>query len=183
MGAKNRSLAITLVSLCVLIVLGWLPLGETKLGENATLTDVKHSAEIRSGTSDTWRITVYNNNCSENDTGNARFFLEFYLEDKLYFDEYNSTAYKTWPCAKGETVTYNFRISGLSATRPISNDFRINLYSFCDNTARLEDTTSFRIGVTVLIPLQHIYATGYLAAYLIAFFLLLAYDHVTGLED
>jgi hypothetical protein len=121
-------------------------------------------------------------NCSENDQGAARFFFKFYSDNELWFDEYNSTRYRTWSCSKGSAATHQYEINPWSPIQPITHDTRIELYWYRDGTAHLEDTASFTVTVTLLIPLQHILATGYLAAYLIACFLLLSYDYVAGLE-
>jgi hypothetical protein len=182
---KTRSLTfLTLAAfLSVLIVLSIASPVKSEIGEQqAKFTQVIHSARIRAGTRDTWIFTVFNVNCSENDQGPARFFFRFYADNELWFDEYNSTRYGTWSCSKGSTVSRHYDINPWNPIQPITHDTRIELYWYSDGTAHLEDTAPFAVTVTLHIPLQHILATGYLAAYLIACFLLLSYYYVAGLE-
>jgi len=182
---KTRSLTfLTLAAfLSVLIVLTIASPAKSEIGEQqAKFTQVIYSARIHAETRDTWTFTVFNVNCSENDQGAARFFLRFYADNELGLDEYNSTRYTTWSCSKGSTVARHYSINPWNPIQPITHDTRIELYWYSNGTAHLEDTASFTFAVTLHIPLQHILATGYLAVYLIACFLLLSYYHVAGLE-
>jgi hypothetical protein len=169
--------------LSVLIALSIASPAKSEIGEQqAKFTQVINSARIRAGTRDTWTFTVFNVNCSENDQGAARFFFRFYADNGLWFDEYNSTRDGTWSCSKGSTVSRRYDIDPWNPIQPVTHDTRIELYWYSDGTAHLEDTASFTVTVTLRISLQHILATGYLAAYLIACFLLLSYYYVAGLE-
>jgi hypothetical protein len=181
--ARNLALLTLVVFLSVLVVLSLESSAALGTEEDAKLTQVEYSARIRATTSDTWRFTVYNANCSENDQGVARFFFEFYVDNELWFDEYNATQYRTWNCSKGSTVSHSYNIRGWSTIRPVTHDLRIELYWYSNSTVHLEDVTSFEVAVTVLISLQHVYATGYLAVYMIACFLLFSYDYVAGLDQ
>lgn len=166
------------------IVLSFASAAKSETGEKqATFTQVTYSSTIYAGTSDTWTFTVHNLNCSENDQSAARFFVRVYVDNELYFDEFNSTPSQTWPCNKGSTVSHDFRISPWNTIRPIAHNIRIGLYWYTNGTAHLEDTASFTVAVTLHISLQDIFATGYLIAYLIACFLLLAYNYAEGLEE
>jgi hypothetical protein len=168
----------------VLIVLSIASPATSEIGEQqAKFTQVLYSATIHSGTRDTWTFTVQNVNCSENDQGAARLFFRFYVDQELWFDEYNSSQYRTWPCSKGSTVSRHYDINPWNTMQPTTHDMRIELYWYANGTARLEDTASFTVAVTLHIPLQHILATGYLVAYLIACFVLLAYNYAQGLEE
>lgn len=182
MRIGRTKLVILVVLSCAFVVLGWLPLSESQ-EECAKFTQVKYNARIRSGKTDTWTFTIYNVNRSENDQGAAQFFLKFYVDDSLYFDEYDSTRYKTWPCNKGETVSHSYQAARWPDILPATRNLRIELFWFYNGTSHLEDTALFTVGTTVLMSLQHIYATGYLAVYLLACFVLLTYDYVVSLEE
>jgi hypothetical protein len=170
--------------LSVIIVLGSAFQVKSQVGEQeAKFTQVTYSAIIHAETMDTWTFTVYNANCSENDQGEARFFLRIYADDKLSMDEYNSTTYRTWNCSKGSTVSRSYSIMGWNTIQPVTHDMLVELYWYRNGTAVLEDTASFTISVTLHITLQHIVATGYLVVYLIVCVLLFSYDYVEGLEE
>ena len=151
--------------------------------KNANFVKVTYTPRILAGAKDTWTFVIYNANCSENEHNTARFFLKLYSDDELLLNEYNDTQYKTWLCNKTGTATRNYSIIGWQAIRPTSHNLRAQLYSVDNDSFSLEDTTTFTIDIMVHIPLQHIYATGYFAAYLIACFVLFAYIYVKGLDD
>lgn len=183
MRIGNRCLMLSIGFLCLITALS-LPSAVTSQAEgNARFTQVTHSKRIRIQAPDAWTFEIYNSNCSEYDNGTARFFFEFYVDDNLWFNEYNSTNYKTWSCRKGETVSHDYQIEGWSDSQPVTRGIEIRLYCFSNGVARLEDTTSFKIDVTMHVQLQHIFAISYLAVYFMAAFALLAYDYVAGLEE
>ncbi len=149
----------------------------------AKITSLQYTPLMLSGTSDTWTFTISNAECTGDNQTAARFFFEVELEGQIYFDEYNSSTYKTWPCNKGQTVSHHYQTDVWSVSRPERRDLTVRLYWFTNGVARLEDTASFSIGISMLVPFQHIYVIGYLALYLIACFLLFSYDYVVGTED
>jgi len=151
--------------------------------KNANFVKVTYAPRILAGAKDIWTFVIYNANCSESGQNTARFFLVLYTDNELWLNEYNDTQYKTWSCNKTSTVTHNYNIREWQAIRPTSHDLRVELYWANNGTFRLEDTTSFTIDVMVHIPLQHIFATGYIAAYLIACFVLFFYVYIKGLDD
>jgi hypothetical protein len=150
---------------------------------NASFTGVTYSPRIRVDTDDTWSFTIYNANCTQNGQSGARFFLIFYEDNEPWVNEYNGTQYRTWSCDEGSSVTHKYNIKGWQAVRPTSHDLRVELYWDDNGTMRLEDTTSFTVDVVVHIALQHIFATGYFAAYLIICFVLFSYIYILGLND
>ena len=176
-------LVASIVFLCLFVVAFWFPSVQAQGVGNAMITKVKYGATVPSGVSDNWIFTVHNKNCSGNDEGSAQFFFEFYVDGSLSFDEYNSTTYRTWNCSKGQTVSNGYMILGWSTAVPLTREVRVELFWFHNGTSFLEDTADFAVGVTVLMPLQDIYATSYLAVYVIAFILLLMYDYVLSLEE
>ena len=183
MRIGRGKLVTSIVFLCLFVVVFWLPSAQAQGAGNAKFTHVNYQATIPSGATETWTLTIHNTNCSENDEGMAQFFFEFYVDGSLSFDEYNSTTYRTWNCTMGQTVSDSYSFVGWSTAVPATHDVRIELYWFDNGTSFLEDTALFNFGVTVFMPLQNIYCTSYLALYLIACVLLLAYDYVLSLEE
>lgn len=183
MSNRRSNLVLLTAFLFLFIALTWSHPAESQIEKDARFTHATYSPRVRSQTTDTWTFTIYNANCSEDDQGTAHFFFQFFLDRDLYFDEYNTSRYKTWLCNKGQTISHSYEIRGWSATRPINREIRIELYWFCNGIAYLEDTTSFTVAVTVMIPLQHVYATGYVVAYVLAAFFLFSYNYVAGLEE
>jgi hypothetical protein len=183
MRISRGNLATLIVFLCLFVVAFWLPSAQAQGEGNAKFTQVKYQTTIPSDTPDIWTFTTHNINCSENDEGMAQFFFEFYVDGSLSFDEYNSTTYRTWNCTKGQTVSNSYTAAAWSTISPVTHDIRIELYWYHNGTSVLEDTALFNISVTVFMPLQNIYATSYLALYLMACFLLLMYDYVLSLEE
>ncbi len=151
--------------------------------KNANFVKVSYNPRILAGAKASWTFVIYNANCSENGQNTARFFLILYTDNEPLLNEYNDTQYKTWSCNKTSTVTQNYNVRGWQDMRPTSHELRAELYWTDNNTFRLEDTTSFTINIIVHIPLQHILATGYFAAYLIVCSVLFYYVHAKGLDD
>lgn len=184
MNTRNLNLLILITSLSLFILLNTVIPANSETGaQDARFTEVAYQPKILSNTKDIWTFTVYNANCPDSDQNATRFFMIFYVDNELWLNEYNGTQYGTWPCGKDTTVTRKYNIREWQTVRPTSHDLRVELYWSSNGTARLEDTTSFTVDVMIHIPLQHIFATGYFAAYLIACFALFSYDYVLGLEE
>ena len=181
MRIGSRTFAVLIALLCVFVFLTYQPLSESQNQKGATFIAAKYNVRVRSATSDLWNFTVHNADCSENDQGSARFFFDFYLDGNLWFDEYNSTAYKTWPCDKGNTVSHAY-IKNWPDEQPFTHDTRVELYWYSNGTSHLEDMLSFKTTVAVPVTLQHIVPTSYIALYLIACVILLTYDYIASLE-
>ncbi|MEM1588841.1 MAG: hypothetical protein QW175_00285 [Candidatus Bathyarchaeia archaeon] len=137
------------------------------LPKDAFFSRVNVSEKILSGTVNTWTFTVHNRKCSENDDGDAWFFLRFYIDGEIWWDEYKSTSYKLWLCRKGENVTRSYSFRGLEEVLPVAYKVKVELYWWHMEEAHKEDELSFTVVVTMIIPLRHIYATSYFAFYLI----------------
>jgi hypothetical protein len=137
---------------------------------------------VHAYTSEVWNFTVHNANCYGNQSGDAEFFLNIHLDGTLWFDEYNGTSRKTWSCSVGQTVSRSY-LKDWPEVQPFKHDLRVELYSYCNGTSRLEDTLSFSTSVVVPVSLQHIIPTSYLAVYLMACAALLAYDYVASLTE
>jgi hypothetical protein len=140
-----------------------------------------HRSEIYPQTPDVWNLTIYNVNYAENDRGESWFFFRFYINGELWWDEYTSTAYRVWLCNKGTAVSRGYQTKGWNILEPQSDAIKVELYRFYNGTSYLEDTAYANITVIMVIPLQHIYALSYFAAYLIACFLILTFHYLAGL--
>jgi hypothetical protein len=176
-------LAIVVFACAVAVTRDMLQSVRSETDKDASLTQTKYSSPIRAYVDDVWIFTVHNTNCAESDRGEARFFLKFYLDTEEWWDEYNSTDYRTWLCKKGETIRRGYSIRGWNFLQPAWVNMKVELYWLNRGVPQLEDTSSFKIAVTIFVQLQHIQATSYLAVYLFALFLVWAYIHVTGLEE
>lgn len=183
MRKKVLILLIQFVLLSVLIVFSMMRPVLSQPEQKAKITSLQYTPLIQSGSSDTWTFTITNAECTGDNQTAARFFFEVELEGQIFFDEYNTSTYKTWPCDKGQTVSHHYQTDVWVVTRPETRDLTVRLYWFTNGVAHLEDTASFSIGISMLVPFQHIYVIGYLALYLIACFLLYSYDYVIGTED
>ena len=183
MRTGRCKVAISIVFICLLFAVFWFPSVKAQGEGNAKFTQVEYQASVPSGAADTWTFTILNINCSENGEDTAQFFYEFYVDGSLFFNEYNSTTYRTWNCTKGQKDSNSYEAPVWSDSTPVTHDLKAELYWFENGTVRLEDTATFTVGVTVFMSLQNIYCTSYLALYLIACFLLLLYDYVLSLEE
>jgi hypothetical protein len=180
MGSRQSFLILT-VFVCIFTNNLNLAVATPEGEKDAYIMHVTYNAKIRAQTLDLWNLTVHNINCAENDQGEAWFFFRFYLYSELWWDEYNSTSYRTWLCNKGDTVSRGYQIKGWNILEPASYNLKIELYCFHNGTFHLEDAISSSIVVTMLMSLQHIYAFSYLAVYLIACFILLFFYYIAGL--
>lgn len=163
--------------------LGHVPLTTAEGQKDAYFVDVLYKAVVRASTSDRWAFTVYNLNCGENGSGEAHFFFKFYVNGELWWDEYNSTSYRTWRCDKGNKLALGYAIKGWDVIQPAANDARIELYWSNSEGLQLEDVISFSINVTIPVSLQHVQASSYLAVYLIICFVALSYYYITWLDS
>jgi hypothetical protein len=151
---------------------------ETK---DAYVISVEYSENIPAGKEDTWSITVHNLNCAANENGEAWFFFKFYIDGEPWWDEYKSTDYKMWRCDKGKTITNNYHINGWNIIEPVTREIKTELYWYDNDECHLKDAVSFNINITMCVSFSHIYAISYLTFYLMAFFALLLYNHLTAL--
>jgi hypothetical protein len=152
-----------------------------KVEHDAYFADAIHATKLRAREDDNWIFTVHNVNCVENDEGEASFFFKFYLDGELWWDESESTSYRTWLCKRGDNVTLSYKINRWNVIQPVLRNAEIELYWFNGGNPQLEEAISFDFSVTTLVSLQHIHATSYLLAYLMVCFIILSYYYVTRL--
>jgi len=182
MRTRIYVLAVSVTLLYAVLALGSLPLSEGQGEAGAFFAAAKYKTRVSSHTVEVWNFTVHNVNCSGNGEIRPQFFLNFYLDGSLWFDEYNGTTYKTWACDVGKTVSKSY-LKDWPEGQPYKHDVRVELFWFCNSTSYSEDTLSFSTSVAVQVSLQHIIPTSYLVVYLIACALLLAYDYVASLSE
>ena len=163
-------------------VLNPVTLAESEEGKDAYFTDVNYATKIYANKPDTWSFTMYNENCAANEEGKAWFFLKFYIDGELWWNEYNDTDYRTWQLNKGHTVTHKYNIEGWDGTRPSVHDVKVKLYWYHNSTWYLEDTESFSVVIVLLTSMNHLIPFSYLVVYLIACSGLLYYYYTTGTE-
>jgi len=144
---------------------------------------IRYVPRIPANDTDTWSLTVHNINCTNNGTGQAWFFLAFYIDGESWWDEYNNTNYRIWRCDKGQTVTNSYKIDAWNVMEPVTRNVKVELYWYLDGKYYLKDVASFNIDIALFLPLHHIYVFGYLVVYLMACFILFLNLYVTGLEE
>ena len=182
MKASIHVIAASVALLCVFVALAYLPFSEGQNEGDASFVAAKYKTKVHSYTTEVWNFTVHNANCLENDGGEAQFFFDIYTDGSLWFDEYNNTARRTWPCGVGKTVSHTY-LKDWPEMQPFTHELEVRLYWFHNGTSQLEDTLAFSTSVVVPVSLQHIIPTSYLAVYLIACALLLAYDYAASLTE
>jgi hypothetical protein len=156
-----------------------------KTEKDAYIKDVIYMSKIQPNTVDLWVITVYNANCNATDNQRTGFFFKFYFGDELWLDEYNQTYYKIWECGVNETVNRACKIQSLNMMDPWVYDVKIELYWFDGYSSRIVDFITFKITITLLVPLQHIRVLSYLAAYSLVCLAALSFFYVGeyGIRD
>jgi len=177
-----RKITLKMVLPIIILCINNLNFAYATPSKNAFFICVKFNEKISSGKADTWIFTVHNKYCSENAEGDAWFFLRFYLDNEIWWDEYSSTTYKVWLCKRGENVTRGYSIKGLEAVFPVTRKIRVELYWLYEGKSRKEDEISFNVDLTMIIPLRHTYAVSYFAFYIILSFGLAFYYYVSKLE-
>lgn len=184
MKSKSSALLILAIFICIeFLANASSTLTSAKLEEakDVYVVQIEYSENIPAGKADTWSFTVHNLNCTANENGEAWFFLKFYIDGKTWWDEYNSTNYRMWRCDKGKTITKNYCIEEWNTIEPVTREIKTELYWYNNGEYQLKDAVSFNINIALCIPPSHIYATSYLAFYLMAFFILLLYYYLTAL--
>lgn len=172
----------TMMLVQVIILSGLFSLGilATTEEKGAYIKEFNHKSEIYQEKPDIWNITVYNARYDDVN-GSAWFFFKFYIDNKLWLNEYNSTDNRIWSCKKGSTTSRIYWIKGWSVLEPQCRKIRIELYRFYDGGFYLEDTTFSNITIVMVLSMQHIYVYSYFVFYLIACLLLLIAYYISGL--
>ena len=106
---------------------------------DAYFTGVEYSLKIYQWTQDKWNFTVYNAHCAVDIWGRAWFFFKFYLDDSLWWDEFQEDG--SWQLNKGSSTTHTYTVS--LGSGPAIKDVKIELYWDYEGTPILEDTTYF----------------------------------------
>lgn len=76
---------------------------------DAYFTGVEYSLKIYQWTQDKWNFTVYNAHCAVDIWGRAWFFFKFYLDDSLWWDEFQEDG--SWQLNKGSSTTHTYTVS------------------------------------------------------------------------
>jgi len=167
--------SILVVTLFALANFSNLTAGNVEGVRDAYFTKVRHGATAYEGSNFTWSLTIYNKNCSTDSEGEAYFYFVFYLDDDLWWDEYNNTDYQIWQCNKGDSTTRSYGVSSWHTIKPVAHELRIELYWYDGNASQLEDFSSFPVPVAVHAEPASLMVTSYLFIYLITTFFLAFY--------
>lgn len=126
-------------------------------------------------------FTVHNVNRTADSQGRASFFLKFYRDGEVSFDEYNDTIYKVWECNKGSMVRRCYIPSIPIWRGPNTYDYKIELYWYYEGTSYLQDTTTF--SVTCVLRDPHFHTFAYLSVYSFITIMLIIYFWATRLPE
>jgi membrane protease YdiL (CAAX protease family) len=138
----------------------------------AYFVNVGYPATAYAGENSSLSFVVYNKNCSANGMGYANFYLVFYVDGDVWWNEYNNTDYKTWKCSVGSSVALSYSLSSWDTAMPVAHDMMIELYSYNGNASQLQDVASFSVSVAVHAGLGSLIISGYVFLFLIALFFL-----------
>jgi len=125
-------------------------------------------------------LTIRNVNCSEDVSGQAWFFLKFYLDGELWWNEYNGSAYKVWRCDRGYMSQRRYGVLLPTWTGPKNYDFKIELHWYHEGISNLEDATCFTISCVLLLNPRHQFVIGYLCVYSFVIVIISLYLATTG---
>jgi hypothetical protein len=178
--SRNRVLLISTILTCIILNIQNVMLLAKGQGESAYFTKVEHpESKIYQTNIDWWNflvnLTVYNVNCTVDESGRAWFFLKVYKDDELWWNEYNDTTYSSWQCDVESDVERHYRFPIATWQGPNVYNFKIELYWDERGTPHLLDTISFSITCVLAVHLSYITVFSYLFIYLLATFLLLCY--------
>jgi membrane protease YdiL (CAAX protease family) len=138
----------------------------------AYFTKVRYPAVCYEGENSTWILTVYNQNFTTDIEENAYFYFMFYLDDSIWWNEYNNTNYKIWECKRGSWITRSYGVSSWDTIQPVVHDLKIELYSYDGNSSLLQDVVQFPIKVAVHAELSNLMVFSHLVVYLLVILLL-----------
>lgn len=176
---KRKSLALIFFILMLLVIAfilinysNLMPSPNTQGAHDAYFTKVEYQATTYQHTNDTWSLIIYNKNCTTSGEGNASFFLIFYLDDDLWWNEYNDTDYKTWECNKEEMVICRYTVPSWNTIKPVVHYVKAELYWYNRNASLIQDVVSFTISVVIHVETSNLMIFSYLTVYLIAIFFL-----------
>lgn len=174
MDNNNLIVLMLTIFVCVLVnILSSAPLPLAQAEKGAYFTKVEHPrSKIYQANVKEWSfymdLNVFNANCSGDLLDEAWFFLKVYVNDELWWNEYNDTTYHFWQCNKGSTVQLRYRANIPTWKKPNNYHLKVELYWYHNDTPYLQDTTSFVVSCVLFINLRHQIAFSYLSVYLLA---------------
>lgn len=107
---------------------------------------VESANKVYDGDTNTWNFTVTNYNVTADSDGKTLFFFKIYSNDKLLWNEYEATDYRTWQLDLGSTIKRNYTFPRWNG--PAKYKIKIQLYSFQDGTPNLETERTRVVHVT-----------------------------------
>lgn len=139
---------------------------------DASFTKVRYPTLCYEGEKSKWILTIYNQNFTADSEENAYFYFMFYLDDSIWWNEYNNTNYKIWQCKRGSSVTRSYGVSSWNIIKPIVHNLKIELYSYYGNSSQLQDVVQFPIKVAIHAELSNLMVFSNLVVYLLVISLL-----------
>ena len=163
-----RVLSVLIVLISVLAVVNMVLPELKKEGErDIYFTDVHYPSLTYPGKNTTWLLTVYNENCEPSPGSNGSFFFKFYLDDELWWDEYNATRYRVWNCSMGTSVLRTYGVPPWGTMQPLAYNQKIELYWNDGNQSILEDAVSLPLTILVRVTPSNLIIFSYFAVYLV----------------
>ena len=150
-------------------------LATLKAKSGAYFLDIDYAAEIPAGEADRWSFTVRNENCGTPESGEAWFFLKIFIDDQLWWNEFNDTEYKIWRCDKGSTIKLTYIVAEWDEFTPRTHRVAVKLYYYYNNQSYLQDVRTFEVNVIVPMKISHLYAFSYMVLYIFSSLALLYY--------
>lgn len=163
-----RVLSVLIVLIAALTMVNMVLPGLKKEGErDIYFTDVQSPSITYPEKNTTWLLTVHNENCTPSTDGNDSFFFKFYLDNEIWWNEYNATRYRVWNCSKGTSVLRIYTIPPWETLWPLAYNLKIELYWNEGNRSTLEDVVSLPLTILVRAKPNNIIIFSYLTVYLI----------------
>jgi len=133
----------------------------------------------------TWKINVeiiVNNNLCPNTSREDLFFFKLYVDNSLWWNEYNDTDYKFWNCSRNSTVTRKYIIKIPTWLGANYHLFRIELFRYDNITGIIyfEDEVSFMTICVLQVNLRHQTPLSYLSIYAFTIFISSVYLSAIG---
>jgi len=163
---KSKCLLTSISFLMSVSILFCMSLATLKAKSGAYFLDIDYAAEIPAGEADRWSFVVRNENCGTSESGEAWFFLKIFVDDQLWWNEFNDTEYKIWRCDKGSTIKLTYIVAEWNEFTPRTHKVAVELYYYYNNQSYLQDVRTFEVNVTVPMMISHLYAFSYMVLYI-----------------
>ncbi len=174
MGTRRLFLIFSILILIVILfaMMDLVPSPSTERIYGAYFTKVKYPEEAPQEKNVFLIFVVYNKNCTTIGEDSGSFFLKFYVDDDLWWNEYNNTDYQIWSCDRENSTVRAYIMSLWYSMKPRIHDVKVELYWYDGNEPHLQDIAYFSLTVLVYATPTNLIIFSYLIVYLLAIALL-----------